>query len=92
MWTWAVVLRRIGTALDGKELDRALMGLSYLLLALLRKARRGGKAGIGNVACRFNYVGRGDWGALVDMWELDVKKEEEDEPNRGGYKRHNEEK
>ena len=42
--------------------DRGLMWLSILPQALLRTAKRGGKAGIGLVAHRFNLSAKGDWG------------------------------
>ena len=57
-WAWSQVLRKIQMAEDGKDLDRALMWLSFLPQALLVKARRGGRAGRGNVAFRFNCIGR----------------------------------
>ena len=78
-WAWTETMGRIQMYEEGKELDRALMWLSFLPQALLRKARRGGRAGRGNVAQRFNCLSRNDWGALVDLWEIDVRLASEDE-------------
>ena len=43
----------------------------FLPQALLRKPARGGRAGRKEVARRFNYLTRGDWGTIVEIWEKD---------------------
>ena len=65
-WAWGEILERINRSEDNsKELDRGLMWLSFLPQALLRKSKRGGRAGRGLVAQRFNLLSNGDWGGLV---------------------------
>ena len=51
---WGVVMQKIQAADSGRELDRALMWLCFLPQALLRQAKRRGKAGRKLVAQRFN--------------------------------------
>ena len=40
------------------------------------------RAGRGEVAKRFNHLARSDWGALVDLWEVDKRLAEEEEMQR----------
>ena len=81
----SAVLSKVQVAEEGEELNQALMWLMFLPQALLRKPRRGGKAGRGLVAQRFNSLARGDWGKLVELWERDMRmleEENETEQNR----------
>ena len=69
----ATILRRILEAQTEIECSR---GLKWFLLSaqiLLRESKRGGKKGqgTGEVAARFDCLVRGEWGALVAMWESD---------------------
>ena len=77
--TWAAavahVLKVINTAESGLELERGLKWLLILPKALLRTAKRGGKAGKGLLAKRFNCLVRGDWGSLLVLLESDCKDE-----------------
>ena len=71
VWAWGLVMQRIQAADSGKELDRALMWLCFLPQALLRQAKRGGKAGRKLVVQRFNSLVKGDCGILLTSWERD---------------------
>ena len=84
-WVWARAnaLKKFHTA----EIDIALMGLSFHPQALLRIARRGGRAGRGEVAKRFNCLLTEDWGKLIDLWEEDVKLVEEKNARRSAAQR-----
>ena len=82
VWAWATVLQRLQAADVGKEQDRALMWLCFLPQALLRKAKRGGRAGRKLVAQRFNSLVNGDWGHLVSMWEKDKRLAREEKQQR----------
>ena len=79
VWVWAAaeVLRRLHLAETEEEVARALMWWCFLPQALLRKPQaRGGAAGRGVVAKRFNSLGQeGNWGKIVEMWELDRERE-----------------
>ena len=78
-WAWAEVLKKIKGA-EGKDLDRGLKWLCSLSQLLLRKPRRGGQTGRGNVAKRFNSLSvRKSWGALLKLWEKDVRLLREEE-------------
>ena len=66
------VLQRIEDAADSTEVIRALKWMCFLPQALLRKPSRGGRAGRGLVAKRFNALVVQDWGVLVTMWQEDV--------------------
>ena len=50
-------------------------------------ARRGGRAGRGEVAKRFNCLSTEDWGKLIDLWEEDVKLVEEKNARRSAAQR-----
>ena len=66
-WAWGEVLRRIDGA-EEAELERGLKWLLMLPQLLLRKARRGGQPGRGNVAKRFNSLAlHQDWGAVLRL-------------------------
>ena len=69
VWGFSEVLKRME-----EDEERALMWFCFLPQALLRKAGRGGKAGRGQVARRFNTLAKEDWGGLVEIWERDVEK------------------
>ena len=72
-WTQAVVhvLRKWHNASTEQEINLALMWFLFLPQGLLRRPTRGGRAGRQQVAKRFNSMGRGDWGALIELWEED---------------------
>ena len=72
-WAWGVaqILRKLHTANTEEEINQALMWFCFLPQALLRKNPRGGKAGRGQTARRFNTLAQGDWGGLVEIWEKD---------------------
>ena len=78
-WAWGEVLRRVLQAEEeSEELDCALMWLLFLPQALLRKpVGRGGSRGRGFVNRRFNALAQGQWGEVVRLWEVDLKKFEE---------------
>ena len=83
------MLTKVQVAESEEDLDRALKWLSFLPQALLRKARQGGKSGRDNIACRFNCLTRGDWGRLAGLWEVYMKRADEDEQVRSVfYRRH----
>ena len=67
VWVWAAaeVLRRLHSAENEEETTQALMWWCFLPQALLRKStNRGGKAGRGVVASRFNTLGHArNWGS-----------------------------
>ena len=66
------VLQKIEEAEDEQQLNRALKWFMLLPQGLLRKTTsRGGRAGRGQVARRFNAISRGDWGAVVEFWRAD---------------------
>ena len=56
---------------EGEELNRALKWWFFIPQALLRKARRGGRAGMGLVKQRFDCIINENYGKLVKMWMLD---------------------
>ena len=72
-WVEAVakVLRKWREATSNEEITIALSWFLFLPQALLRKPARGGRAGRKEVARRFNYLARGDWGTIIEMWEKD---------------------
>ena len=78
MWgeAWSQVLQRLEEAGTDEEETRALKWFMFLPQALLRKASRGGRAGRGQVARRFNALVRGDWGAVVVFWLKDKERRE----------------
>ena len=81
-------MRRLYGA-EGKQLERGLKWFLSLSQMLLRKPRRGGKSGRGDVARRFNCLARNqDWGALLSLWEKDRRqmREEEGQESRGRKK------
>ena len=80
VWVWGMseILRRLE-----EDPDCALMWFCFLPQALLRKGNRGGKAGRGQVARRFNTLGKGDWGGLVEMWEKDKQRQKKKREGRG---------
>ena len=67
----AKVLRRWREATTEEDITLALSWFLFLPQALLRKPARGGRAGRKEVARRFNYLARGDWGTIIEMWEKD---------------------
>ena len=71
---WGEVLRRLSSATTEQDTNHALMWLQFLPQALLRKPPRGGRRGRGEVAKRFNVLGTGDWGTLVELWEKDKER------------------
>ena len=83
-WAAAVakILRTISLSEDGIELERGLKWLLIIPKALLRTAKRGGKAGKGLLAKRFNCLARGDWGGLLSLLESDCKDEAQDRKRR----------
>ena len=56
---------------DGEELDRALKWWFFIPQALLRKAVRGGRAGMGLVKKRFDCIINENYGELVNLWIRD---------------------
>ena len=56
---------------DGEELDRALKWWFFIPQSLLRKAVRGGRAGMGLVKKRFDCIINDNYGELVNMWMRD---------------------
>ena len=68
------VLRKIQGASNGDELDRALKWFLLLPQAFLRTAPKGGQAGRGLVASRFNALTKDDWGSVFRLWEKDREK------------------
>ena len=56
---------------EGIELDRALKWWFFLPQCLLRKATRGGRAGMGLVKKRFDCVINEDYGQLINIWIRD---------------------
>ena len=72
-WVMALgeVLRRWRAATTEEETTLALSWFLFLAQGLLRRPRRGGRAGRKEVARRFTCITRGDWGAVVEMWERD---------------------
>ena len=79
VWVWAAaeVLRRLHSAGSEEEITQALMWWCFLPQALLRKPpNRGGRAGRGIIAKRFNTLGQvKNWGKIVEMWKLDRERE-----------------
>ena len=71
---WTHVLKNLDMAESEEETDMALMWMMFLPQSLLRRPHRGGKAGRGLVALRFNALARGDWGFLVETYEEDLSK------------------
>lgn len=56
---------------EGEELNRALKWWFFIPQALLRRPRRGGRAGMGLVKKRFDCIINDNYGELVKMWILD---------------------
>jgi len=56
---------------EGIELDRALKWWFFLPQCLLRKATRGGRAGMSLVKKRFDCVINEDYGQLINIWIRD---------------------
>lgn len=56
---------------DGEELDRALKWWFFIPQCLLRKATRGGRAGMGLVKKRFDCIINDNYGELVNLWVRD---------------------
>ena len=75
VWAAAVakVLRNIQAVDDGLELERGLKWFLILPKAVFRQARRGGKAGRGQITRRVNCLIRGDWGGLLALLERDCQ-------------------
>ena len=69
----AKVLRVIQAADEGFELERGLKWFLILPKAVFRQARRGGKAGRGQITRRVNCLVRGDWGGLLSLLERDCQ-------------------
>lgn len=66
------ILRRIyENQEEGEELDRALKWWFFIPQALLRKAKRGGRAGMGLVKKCFECIINENYGELVRLWILD---------------------
>ena len=63
----AKVLRAVQAADEGLELERGLKWFLILPKAVFRQARRGGKAGKGQMRRRVNCLVRDDWGGLLDL-------------------------
>ena len=85
VWVWAAaeVLRRLQSAGSEEETTQALMWWCFLPQALLRKPSRGGRAGRGIVATRFNTLGQErNWGKIVEMWEVDRERERRNREGR----------
>ena len=74
---WSTVLEREAVAESELAKERALKWFCFLSQGLLRKPRRGGRAGRGAIVKRFRAVLQGDWGSLVTMWQADCNKDEE---------------
>ena len=74
VWGVAHILQKLHAANTDLEIDQALEWFCFLPQALLRKPCRGGRAGRGQVARRFNTLSQGDWGGLVEIWERDREK------------------
>ena len=56
---------------EGEELSRALKWWFFIPQALLRKPKRGGRAGMGLVKKRFDCIINDNYGELVKIWMLD---------------------
>jgi hypothetical protein len=95
VWVWAAaeILRRLHLAEGEEEATLALMWWCFLPQALLRKpTARGGKAGRGMVAKRFNTLGQDrNWGSIVDTWETDRVRERRRREERQKPRKENEE-
>ena len=71
---YSVVLGKWKEATTPEETNRALMWLGFLPQLLQRKPSRGGRKGRSEVAYRYDYLIKRDWGELVTIWERDRKK------------------
>ena len=69
---------------DKEAIDRALKTLLILPQLLLRQASRGGKRGQSGpgLAARFDLALQGEWSALVEQWEADLRRLEDRESRR----------
>ena len=70
---------------DSEALDRALKWWFFIPQALLRKAVRGGRAGMGLVKKRFDCIIADDYGKLVTMWMNDREIANKKESRRNGH-------
>ena len=71
---------------EGEELDRALKWWFLIPHALLRKAGRGGKAGMGQIKKRFDCIAKENYAGLLTLLIHDkeaAKNKEERRKNRG---------
>jgi hypothetical protein len=66
-------MRAIQAADEGLDLERGLKWFLILPKAVFRQARRGGKAGKGQIRRRVNCLVRDDWGALLDLLAKDCQ-------------------
>ena len=73
---WVKVLRKWSEADSEEDVTRALKWLLFLPQGLLRRPRMGGKKGRRHVAARFNALVVGDWGKVVEYWQVDRDKVE----------------
>ena len=79
---FAKVMRKWRGAVTEVDITAALSWLLFLPQALLRRPTRGGLAGRKEVARRFNYLARGDWGSVLEMWEKDKSTQTADRERR----------
>ena len=83
-WAWGQILENEAAAESELDKERALKWICFLPQALLRSPNRGGKSGRGAVNKRFSALARGDWEAIVSIWESDVRSaKKKDERRRG---------
>ena len=84
--TWveavALVLQKWSAASTEEETYLALCWFLFLPQGLLRSPYRGGRAGRKEVAKWFNCIVKGNWGAVVELWEKDKVKQTEDKERR----------
>ena len=86
----AKVLRAIQSFDEGVGLERGLKWFLILPKAVFRQARRGGKAGKGQITRRVNCLVRGDWGSLLALLEKDCQlAKREDRSRRAGRRPNN---
>ena len=79
---FAKVMRKWREAATEVDITTVLSWLLFLPQALLRRPTRGGLAGRKEVARRFNYLARGDWGSVLEMWEKDKSTQTADRERR----------
>ena len=75
-------MRKWREAATEVDITTVLSWLLFLPQALLRRPTRGGLAGRKEVARRFNYLARGDWGSVLEMWEKDKSTQTADRERR----------